>query len=184
MSLGTYEEPSGAVAILGTGKRASVLSCTKQEPLGQPGPSTSRASRRWKGLTGVAMGWDTKNCNLWKPVPGAHHPGSAARWPGGATALASDPEDWCSLRRLEGARAAPGSSQLESSVQTCEAVFSDRPEGRGEACEANAGFPVHLAQRLLHLSRLNLQKNKRDAACLYAKLCGEAHAGYNENSKP
>ena len=89
------------LAILGTGKRASVLSCTKQEPrasvlsctkqepLGQPGPSTSRASRRWKGLTGVAMGWDTKNCNLWKPVPGAHHPGNAARWPRGGTALAS-----------------------------------------------------------------------------------------------
>lgn len=106
------------LAILGTGKRASVLSCTKQEPLGQPGPSTSRASRRWEGLTGVAMGWDTKNCNLWKPVPGAHHPGNAARWPGEEQHWPVATEDRCSLQRLEGARPAPGSSQLESSVRT------------------------------------------------------------------
>lgn len=106
------------LAILGTGKRASVLSCTKQEPLGQPGPSTSRASRRWKGLTGVAMGWDTKNCNLWKPVPGAHHPGNAARWPRGGTALASG-------HRRPVFSATPGGSKASTSQQPAGIFRSD-----------------------------------------------------------
>lgn len=56
LSLGTQEEPSGTMAILRTGKRARILSCTKHEHLGQPGSSTSRASEHWRGPTCVAGG--------------------------------------------------------------------------------------------------------------------------------